>query len=93
MGGAVFTPRWLFGLRHIHMGAYSLFGGAGCLCEWFKQNVCLQQKFMQMNTPQYVHPSFYDPRESHSCPPLSHETIQDKQVGLSQAPMELLLLP
>ena len=52
-------------------------------------------EFMQMNNPQYICHQLLWPQQEPQTPPTPppHETVQDQQVGLAQAPMRLLLLP
>ena len=84
MGGAVFPPFWLFGLRWPSTGAYRLFGGPNVgLCEGSSQGV-----FPRMSAA-----SFLVPVVSHSLFPTSAGDLLTQQVGLVQYPMGSLLLP
>ena len=81
MGGAVFPPCWLFGLRWPSNGAYRAFGEA---------NGRLQEGSRQWALPRTSVARVLVPMVSH--PLLLQETLQHQQVGLVQAPIWSLLL-
>ena len=65
MGGAVFLPCWLFGLRHPRTGAYSLLSESR---SWH-QNGSLQKGSCQLVLPGTSATSVLVPTVSHSCSP------------------------
>ena len=89
LGGAVFPPILLFGLRHPCTGVYSLLGGARSWCP----NVSLQKSSHRWMLPSISTTNVYVPKVGHSHLPLPQENPQDQQVGLAHASIKLLLLP
>ena len=85
MGGAVFPPRWLFGLRCPSTGAYRLLGGAR---SWW-ENGRLPESSCQWELPRTTTASVFVPAVSHTPP--SQETLQYQQVGLAQTLTRSLL--
>ena len=87
MGGAVFLPCWLFGLRCPSTGPYTLLDGAR---SWL-ENGGLQEGSHQWVLPRNTSSSVSVPSVSHSCPLPPHEALQYQQVYLVQALMKSLL--
>ena len=93
MGGAVFLPCWLFGLRHPSSLQTSL--------DWSLQSVGWGQVLVRkwrlpgwltpMSTPQNCRYQCLCPHNEPQPPPASTETLQYQQIGHAQAPVMSLL--
>ena len=89
MGGPVFWPCWLFGLRHPRTGAYRLLRGVRSSC----QNGSFQESSRWRIFTDTSTTSVLVCTVSYICLPPPQESLQDQQVGLPQDPMKSLLFP
>ena len=88
VGGAVFLPRWLFGLRHPTTDAFGLLGGAG---SWHQSGSIQDSSHQWIPSTSTTNVLVSTVSQSRHLPPW--EALQDQQVGLAQAPMKSLLFP
>ena len=86
MGGAMFPPCGLFGLKHPNTGDCRLLSGLGA--KWWPL-----RELTLMIFPRASATSVLVPTVSHNWPSSPQETLQEQQVGLAQAPVESLLFP
>lgn len=89
IGGAVFSPCWLFGLKCSIIGTCRLLGGASSWC----QNGNLQESSHWRESPGCQPSVSLSPEWATDYLCLPQKALQDPQVGLAHILMESLLCP